>query len=474
MYISEVFLLLVSVCFTALLVLIITKVQKYSPLYTVEQSKKLLVLTRVTAAGVAGLLVLTTPFITSSLYLANGLRASFYTDLGPLARVLFTPVLQGVTADALLLGLLQAATVAALTLVAIGYRLRITLPITIGLYFVVLGTMLKAALGGHLGLQSFFLLLTLWGIYEIIWYHQRNTEEMVRTTYVQAIYVLFVAIAIPYTFAVINKLKVLGLDWFAPTNIRSYLHINEYLGFEHWQWSLSLWSTTWPHEVFYLAGAGVVLVQLLYPAILVSSRARLVLPILIICKHLAIYSFMGFWFFDLILIQLVVLCGYYFGRTTGPTFSPRRLQPVFVGILAVLIFIPTYLTVIDQKWFPFTNWGVYYEPSSRMDNDFFPYTSMKVGYANGVEEHVSIPEFQQRTGIYRYPRSRCYWQPAVLSNATDCQLYFQRIVTLFNEQKQPADHITEVQLRFHTWTLSELQTLKPGMSTGETVLIYEK
>jgi hypothetical protein len=474
MYVSDVFLLLASVCFTVLLVFIITKLQKFSLLYTVEQSKKLLVLARVVVAGVAGWLVLTTPFVTSSLYLATGFSASFYTDMGPLARVLFTPFLQGLTANALLLGLLQAATVGVLFLVAIGYRLRTTLPITIGLYFLVLGTMLKASLGGHLGLQSFFLLLTLWGIYEIICYHQRYKKDMVSVTYMQAIYVLFVAIAIPYTFAVVNKLKILGLGWFAPENIRSYLHINEYLGYEYWQWPLSLWSTTWPNELFYIAGAGVVLVQLLYPLILVSSRARLVLPILIILKHLAIYSFMGFLFYDLILIQLVVVYGHYLGQVAVPAVSKKRLQPVFVCMLVVLIFIPTYLTVIDKTWFPFTNWGVYYQPSSRMATDLFPYTSLDLMYANGTQEQVSIPEFQRRTGIYRYPRSRCYWRPGVLSNFADCQLYFQRVVRVFNHTKQPDDHIIEVQLRFHEWTVSELQTQKPNMFIGDTVLIYQK
>lgn len=470
----DVFLLLISAGLTTLLVFIVATIKKYSPLYSVEQSKKLLGLTRVIVAGVAGWLVVTTPFITSSLYLASGFQTSFYTDMGPLAGVLFTPFIQELTANMWMLGLLQAATVGGLLLVGVGYKLRVTLPVTIGLYFLVLGTMLKASLGGHLGLQSFFLLVTLWGIHEIIWYHRRTKADMVGVAYVQAVYVLFVAIAIPYTFAVINKLKILGLGWFTPENIRSYLHINEYIGYEYWQWSLSLWSTTWPNEIFYIAGVGVVLVQLLYPLILVSSRARLVLPILIILKHLAIYSFMGFLFYDLILIQLVIAYGYYVGRSIGPAVSKKRLQPMFVCMLAVLIFIPTYLTVIDDTWFPFTNWGVYYQPSSRVANDWFPYASMEVVYSDGNTEQISIPEFQQRVGIYTYPRSRCYWQSDVVSNFADCQLYFQRIVKVFNDNKEPDNHITEIQLRFHVWAILELQSQKPNMFTGSTILLYQK
>ena len=464
--------LLLSIGLTALWVFVLVFSQKYATLYPATQSKQILTVARVIVAGVAGWMIATTSFVSSSLYLAAGFTDSFYTDLGPLASGLFTPFMQMLTANAWALGLLQVATVAGLALVAGGYALRITLPITIGLYFVVLGTLLKASLGGHLGLQSFYLLVVLWGIYETLAYYRRSNSRSQAMLYTQAVYVLFIAIAVPYTFAVINKLKILGVAWFDSANIRSYLHVNEYLGYEYWQWPLSLWSTTWPHELFYIGGIAVVLLQLVYVLMVFFSWARLLLSVAIILMHVAIYSFMGFLFYDLILIQVIILYAYFLGRKNGVVTGVRPLSWVFVGALGVMIFIPMYLTIIDKTWFPFTNWGVYYQPSTRLTGDSFPYTSIHMQYENGTSEQLSIPAFQRLAGIYTYPRARCYWRFDVAMHVADCRLYFDRIVDIHNERLPQAEHIAHVQLTFHYWRLSELQSQQPSMSTSSTIRVY--
>lgn len=115
-------------------------------------------------------------------------------------------------------------------------------------------------------------------------------------------------IALPYLASALSKLRNGGVAWWDPTNLR-YHFLRATLNPMHFDFSSTLALMPAPDAMFEALGLGSLLVELVYPAVLFSRRARLVLPIAIVVFHATVLVLQNLLFLDLMLLQAVVFAG---------------------------------------------------------------------------------------------------------------------------------------------------------------------
>lgn len=117
-------------------------------------------------------------------------------------------------------------------------------------------------------------------------------------------YLCWIVVAAAYGAAGLSKLANGGYDWWHGDNLRFYV-LTDLLSQRQFEWGLDGWFMGLPVAVYSAAGATALLTELLYPLVLFSRKARVVIPLLTVAMHLGILLAQGILFFDLILLQLI-------------------------------------------------------------------------------------------------------------------------------------------------------------------------
>lgn len=117
-------------------------------------------------------------------------------------------------------------------------------------------------------------------------------------------YACWVAIALPYVEAGLNKLRYGGLFWWNPTNMRGIFYYDS-LTPREFDWAWSLYLAPAPDTLFALLGLIAVLGEFAFGMVLFSATARRILPVLMIMMHTGIFLLQRILFLDLMLLQFV-------------------------------------------------------------------------------------------------------------------------------------------------------------------------
>lgn len=117
-------------------------------------------------------------------------------------------------------------------------------------------------------------------------------------------YLCWIVVTAVYGAAGLSKLANGGFDWWHGDNLRFYV-LTDLLSQRQFEFGLDGWFVGMPVAAYSAAGATALLTELLYPLVLFSRKARVVIPLLTVAMHLGILLAQGILFFDLILLQLI-------------------------------------------------------------------------------------------------------------------------------------------------------------------------
>ncbi|HEX5726295.1 MAG TPA: hypothetical protein VFX98_12560, partial [Longimicrobiaceae bacterium] len=117
-------------------------------------------------------------------------------------------------------------------------------------------------------------------------------------------YLVWMAVALPYTMAGLSKLRNGGPLWWQGDHMKQML-VSTILEPMHFDFQLTFGLLRWPGWLFDALGLAAVLGEVTFGLVLVSALARRVLPALMAAMHVGILVLMNILFPDLIAIQAV-------------------------------------------------------------------------------------------------------------------------------------------------------------------------
>jgi hypothetical protein len=296
--------------------------------------------------------------------------------MGLMKVVYWLPIgFDGVVASVTALWIFRILTGFALLLAGIGWRSRVTLPIAACFYFVLGGVHRQYTHLFHTGLVPLYLLVVLslmpcgdaWSVDR--W---RTGTPRPAPVYGWARFACWTVVALPYFIAGLSKLRNGGLLWWSPVNIRSIFY-SDALNPYDFNFGLALRLESAPDLVFGILGLGGLLIELTYPAVLFSRRARLLLPASAVLLHLGVLAFQNFVFYDLVFLQAMFLLGDRVERkdrvetTTGIATTPSRSGPDqrriaglgYQTMIGGLLAIATVCWWARVEWYPLSAWSMY-------------------------------------------------------------------------------------------------------------------
>lgn len=288
-------------------------------------------------------------------------------DMGVFDLARAVPGFERLLASAPALAALQAATAALLVLALVGWRTRLTLPAAAVGYLLLGGALRAFSRFFHAGLAPVYLLLILAfaPCADALSLDRRRRvrsaagdaepppdPETPRPVDGAARFAVWTALALVYLESGLSKLRDGGFLWWHPVNLRTVVY-RDSLAPMAFDFDLGLAAAAAPDLLFAAAGLGALAVELVYPAVLLSARARRLLPAAAAALHAGILLVQNVAFFDLVLLQALfydwrwALPG---RRATGeeraaspaaaaighdPTRWARRLAAVFLVVWAL-------------------------------------------------------------------------------------------------------------------------------------------
>ena len=228
----------------------------------------------------------------------------------------------------------KAVTELLLFLGVIGWHTRVVVPLATVCGFLMVGILVEHSFFWHQNLVPLYVLAVLswtpcgdgWSV-DRLWRRYRGrpipAAEEPRAVYARARYACWIVIALSYTATGLSKWQDGGLYWWHPTNMRSMLFADTLMPREFdWAWSLHL--VTAPDAVFAVLGLTALLAETGFGVVLVSSRARRIVPVVVVMMHVGILLFQRILFLDLMLLQLVFFDLSRLGRKVGDLIASRR------------------------------------------------------------------------------------------------------------------------------------------------------
>lgn len=271
--------------------------------------------TRVLVCGI--LLVLTlAEHLPSTALLPRGM----IHEPGVLALLYALPIgFESLVASPAFLFALQAATAALLLLGLLGARTRWVLPLAVVAYLILGAIPRQYSSFYHQGLGPLYLLALLcfapsgdgWSLDRLA----RKARGLAvpaaarrRAVYGWSLWGCWALLALFYFQSGASKLRRSGLAWLEPDSLRTIV-VQDSLQPMSFEWTYGLELVSAPDWSVTLLAVGAVAVELLFPLVLVSARARRIWPLAAAGLHLGILLGQRILFLDLIAIQLIFWSG---------------------------------------------------------------------------------------------------------------------------------------------------------------------
>jgi len=196
----------------------------------------------------------------------------------------------------------------------IGWKSRLSVPLGAILYLLLGGWLRQYAWFYHTGLIPLYLLAVLsflpsgegLSLDRLLRRRggDRPAADVPSRRFGWARYAVWTALALPYVAAGLSKLRNGGLTWWDASNFK-YILFQSVLRPMEFDFQFSLGLASAPDWLFEAMAIAALLGELLYALVLVSRRARWVIPIAMLLMHLSILFLQNILFFDLILLQAI-------------------------------------------------------------------------------------------------------------------------------------------------------------------------
>jgi hypothetical protein len=202
-----------------------------------------------------------------------------------------------------------------LLLGAIGWRTRVVIPLATLCYFLQGGILRQYTVFFHSGLIPIYVMAVLsltpcgdgLSVDRLRKIRQGKTvpvADFASSIYGWSRYACWVVIVLPYVVAGMSKLRNGGFLWWDATNMRQILYFCT-LDSMMFKWDFSLRFSHAPDIFFACLGLIALGSELAFGLVLVSKKARKIMPIFMIIMHLGIFFLQNLLFLDLIFLQLV-------------------------------------------------------------------------------------------------------------------------------------------------------------------------
>jgi hypothetical protein len=372
-----------------------------------------------------------------------------------------------------LLGL-KWITALALACGVVGLRTRLTLPIASVGYILIAGILRFYTWSYHTGLIPWYLLVILCvtpcsdGLSLDARLRERQGRSPSVATpevYGLARYACWLAFALPYVVAGLSKLRIDGLRWFDPDNMRLIVYLDSLQPMEFSFHGGIYWRNQLPAIAFTLMAAGGVGAELGYVAVLVSRWARLIMPVSLLGLHLGILLLQNLCFPDLIALQAIFLLD----RTALPSRTPEvaatgsyPLRGRF-GILCVMAALLVAWSFQLER-FPMTGMQMYtghLRPPYYVPGRGFYYHKVRGLRADGV---VVARPIEEGIGALRDSRYREYLGAAFRYPGRDgiaperlCT-FMQAVARGYRPSAPPQERLAEIEFERWAWDFQQEPT----------------
>ena len=412
------------------------------------------------------------------------LPASMRDAHGLFALVAAIPGFDTFSSDAGALTIFRALTLVVLGAAALGAFSRVSVPLGAALYFVVAGLMRQPTWPYHTGLVPLYAMTVLAffpsgdGLSIDAWRRRSGPTESShepRATrhalYGWGRFAWVATLALPYTEAGLSKLCNGGLFWWEPTNLRAILYLDSLNPME-FDFDLGLAAAPLPDAFFALLGLSAVLGEVAMVFVLVSRRARLVAPAVMIAMHVGIVLLQNILFFDLILMLAATYAMRLFDRDGGPwdprtsshasgdvrrasrPDAPYRAPPrAIVVALGVALFFWTFAIEL----FPFTAMQMY---SHKRDTGVVDYHRLVAVHEDGArtEERPEVLLPALRDGRYRRVLRTCTDDP----RRDACRDFLAVLL-----ERRVRDGVVAYEVEHRRWNF----VVEPDARVGEVVAV---
>ena len=204
-------------------------------------------------------------------------------------------------------------TILVLLLGIVGLGTRLVVPLAAVCCLVVAGIFREYAWFYHTGLIPIYVLAVLsftpcgdgWSLDRIIRIARGTpSSNAAHPRYGWSRYAVWTVIAVPYVGAGLSKLYYSGLGWLHPDNMKATL-LRTTLAPMEFDWTVSIDLLQAPDAVFVALAVVGLFTELLFGLVLISRKARQVLPAAMAATHGGILFLQNILFVDLILLQAV-------------------------------------------------------------------------------------------------------------------------------------------------------------------------
>ncbi|MEO1530476.1 MAG: hypothetical protein AAFX06_34235, partial [Planctomycetota bacterium] len=214
-------------------------------------------------------------------------------------------------------------------------------------------------------------------------------------------YFCWIVVAAAYTSAGLSKICNCGFDWWHGENLKYYV-MTDTLGPMQFEWGLERFLASVPLAVFSAIGILTLLFETGYFVVLLSRRARRVIPFVAILFHLGVLFCHGILFFDLLLIPAVFVDWSRFAKeplTASSQLSVQQSDVRWHRACALFLILIGVSVGTRTEWYPITSWQMY---STRPNLDELTYHKIFAIDAEGRRRPVDITDFVPALADTRY------------------------------------------------------------------------
>lgn len=327
-------------------------------------------------------------------------------------------------ADPLALWAFQHGTMLLLLFGVIGLGTRVVVPAAAICHLVVGGIAREYSFFYHGGLIPWYVLVVLaftrcdqgWSI-DRLWRIARRqavpSANQPTAEFGWARYAVWTTIAMPYVMAGCSKLYGSGLGWVAADNLRAHL-LRPNLKMPYQDDSVLYSILPAPDFLFVLLGIIAIGTELAFGLVLVSRRARLVIPATMVLVHIGIVFLQDILFSDLMLLLLVFYDWRPLGRAVGRWFAIGPVRRELAGppsdaasahrrgVLVVLVIVAIAASVWTAviSFYPFTPVDMFSKPAS--PPGIVEYQRVIVYWEDGTSEEAPLDRWCRLIPKFRF------------------------------------------------------------------------
>lgn len=288
-------------------------------------------------------------------------------------------------------------------------------------------------------------------------------------------YACWVVLALAYVASGSSKLRVSGLEWLSPLNLRGMMYACTLQRCNNYDWDVSLQlGPHLPDAVFLMFGLMGTVGEIFFISVLFSAVARRFMPILMVLLHLGIYVFQNILFLDFILLQLIFVDFTQVRQAIAQKFgglgriqSSSTALPITgdegraslpahkaLGSIRYPIIIATFTLIVSTCWF----YQIKFYPLSSLhlfaysdQSGVVSYNRLYASYESGITDRIYPERIIPAQFVASYRRVTNYCFLTNQRRVNICQEYLQALGTAHNRQAKPGERIKKIEVQQRRW-----------------------